>query len=148
MTAYRENQVNLDIDTMDNDVELKSTSTTLVPRDGAVVFASFETDEGRSAILNMTRSDHQTIPFGAEVYENNVQIGNMGQGGQAFVRGISDNGELTVRWFENNQPATCTATFLLPATQQTVGTSQTLLLDNITCRVINHNTNGIPNEKE
>lgn len=148
LTAYRENQVNLDIDTMDNDVELKSTSTTLVPRDGAVVFASFETDEGRSAILNMTRSDHQTIPFGAEVYENNVQIGNMGQGGQAFVRGISDNGELTVRWFENNQPATCTATFLLPATQQTVGTSQTLLLDNITCRVINHNTNGIPNEKE
>lgn len=148
LTAYRENQVNLDIDTMDNDVELKSTSTTLVPRDGAVVFASFETDEGRSAILNMTRSDHQTIPFGAEVYENNVQIGNMGQGGQAFVRGISDNGELTVRWFENNQPATCTATFLLPATQQTVGSSQTLLLDNITCRVTNHNTNGIPNEKE
>ena len=79
LTAYRENRVNLDIDTMDNDVELKSTSTTLVPRDGAVVFASFETDEGRSAILNMTRSDHQTIPFGAEVYENNVQIGNMGR---------------------------------------------------------------------
>lgn len=148
LTAYRENQVNLDIDTMENDVELKSTSTTLVPRDGAVVFASFETDERRSAILNMTRSDGQTIPFGAEVYENDAQIGNMGQGGQAFVRGISDGGELTVRWFENNQPATCTATFQLPATQQKVGASQTLLLDNITCRVINHNTNGIPNEKE
>ena len=148
LTAYRENQVNLDIDTMDNDVELKSTSATLVPRDGAVVFASFETDEGRSAILNMTRDDGKTIPFGAEVYENDVQIGNMGQGGQAFVRGISDSGELSVNWFENNQPTRCQATFLLPATQQTVGASQTLLLDNITCRVINHNVNGIPNEKE
>lgn len=133
---------------MDNDVELKSTSATLVPRDGAVVFASFETDEGRSAILNMTRDDGKTIPFGAEVYENDVQIGNMGQGGQAFVRGISDSGELSVNWFENNQPTRCKAIFQLPATQQTVGASQTLLLDNITCRVINHNVNGIPNEKE
>ncbi len=30
-------------------------------------------------------------------------IGSMGQGGQAFVRGINDSGELTVRWYENNQ---------------------------------------------
>lgn len=96
----------------------------------------------------MTRDDGKTIPFGAEVYENDVQIGNMGQGGQAFVRGISDSGELSVNWFENNQPTRCQATFQLPATQQTVGASQTLLLDNITCRVINHNVNGIPNEKE
>lgn len=147
LTAYRENCVNLDIDTMDNDVELKSTSTTLVPRDGAVVFASFETDEGRSAILNMTRNDrrrsHSAPKFMRTMYRSAIWAGR-----RAFVRGISDNGELTVRWFENNQPATCTATFQLPATQQTVGTSQTLLLDNITCRVINHNTNGIPNEKE
>lgn len=139
LSAYRENQVSLNIDTLDNDVELKSTSTTLVPRDGAVVFASFETDEGRSAIVNMTRSDGKTIPFGAEVYEGEAQIGNMGQGGQAFVRGINDSGELSVRWFENNQPARCSATYQLPADQQTVGTSQTVMLSNITCRVINHN---------
>ncbi len=148
LTAYRENQINLDIDTLENDVELKSTGTTLIPRNGAVVFASFETDQGRSVILNMTRSDSQAIPFGAEVYENGTQIGNMGQGGQAFVRGINDSGELTVRWFEKNQPASCQATYQLPATQQTVGSSQTLLLDNITCHVINHNQNGINHEKE
>lgn len=139
LSAYRENQISLDIDTLENDVELKSTSTMLVPRDGAVVFASFETDQGRSAIVNMTRSDGKAIPFGAEVYEGEVQIGNMGQGGQAFVRGINDRGELTVRWFENNQPAHCSATYQLPTDQQTVGAGETLLLNNITCRVINHN---------
>lgn len=139
LSAYRENQVSLDIDTMENDVELKSTSTMLVPRDGAVVFASFETDEGRSAILNMTRSDGKALPFGAEVYEGEAQIGNMGQGSQAFVRGINERGELTVRWFENNQPAHCSAPYQLPTNQQTVGSGQTLLLNNITCRVINHN---------
>ncbi|EHC83315.1 outer membrane usher protein HtrE precursor, partial [Salmonella enterica subsp. enterica serovar Montevideo str. S5-403] len=149
------------IDTLENDVELKSTSATLVPRDGAVVLASFETDQGRSVILNMSRNDGKALPFGAEIYENDVQIGNMGQGGQAFVRGISDAGELSVRWFEENQPVTCSATFALPAThksletqrtlpatQQTVGSSQTLLLDHVTCRVNNLKSNGIDNEKE
>ncbi|ECJ2552261.1 outer membrane usher protein [Salmonella enterica subsp. salamae] len=148
LSAYRENQVSLDIDTLENDVELKSTSTMLVPRDGAVVFASFETDQGRSAIITMTRNDGKTIPFGAEVFEGNTPIGNVGQGGQAFVRGINDRGELTVRWFENNQPARCSATYQLPTDQQTVGSGQTLLLNNITCRVINHNQNGTHNEKE
>lgn len=148
LSAYRENQISLDIDTLENDIELKSTSTMLVPRDGAVVFASFETDQGRSAIVNITRSDGKVIPFGAEVYEGSVQIGNMGQGGQAFVRGINESGELTVRWFENNQPTRCSATYQLPTDQQTVGSSQTLLLNNITCRVINHNQNGTHNEKE
>ncbi len=148
LSAYRENQVSLDIDTLENDVELKSTSTMLVPRDGAVVFASFETDQGRSAIITMTRNDGKTIPFGAEVFEDNTPIGNMGQGGQAFVRGINDRGELTVRWFENNQSTRCSATYQLPTDQQTVGSGQTLLLNNITCRVINHNQNGTHNEKE
>lgn len=148
LSAYRENQVSLDIDTLENDVELKSTSTMLVPRDGAVVFASFETDQGRSAIITMTRNDGKTIPFGAEVFEGNTPIGNMGQGGQAFVRGINDRGELTVRWFENNQPTRCSATYQLPTDPQTVGSGQTLLLNNITCRVINHNQNGTHNEKE
>lgn len=148
LSAYRENLVNVDIDTLENDVELKSTSATLVPRDGAVVLASFETDQGRSVILNMSRNDGKALPFGAEIYENDVQIGNMGQGGQAFVRGISDAGELSVRWFEENQPVTCSATFALPATQQTVGSSQTLLLDHVTCRVNNLKSNGIDNEKE
>lgn len=148
LSAYRENQISLDIDTLENDIELKSTSTMLVPRDGAVVFASFETDQGRSAIVNITRSDGKVLPFGAEVYEGSVQIGNMGQGGQAFVRGINESGELTVRWFENNQPTRCSATYQLPTDQQTVGSSQTLLLNNITCRVINHNQNGTHNEKE
>ncbi len=148
LSAYRENQVRLDIDTIENDVELKSTSTTLVPRSGAVVFASFETDEGRSAIINLSRPDGATIPFGAEVYENGAQIGNMGQGGQAFVRGINDSGELIIRWFERNQPVSCAAPYRLPEAQQTLGASKTILLDNITCRVTTHNQNGTDHEKE
>lgn len=148
LSAYRENQVSLDIDTLENDIELKSTSTTLVPRDGAVMLASFETDQGRSAIVNMARDDGKVIPFAAEVYENNIQIGNMGQGGQALVRGIGDKGTLTVRWFEHGQPQRCRADYQLSESQQTLEGTQTLLIDDITCRVTHTNSNGNHNEKE
>ncbi|MGI3452676.1 fimbria/pilus outer membrane usher protein, partial [Citrobacter arsenatis] len=57
MSAYRENRVSLDISTLENDVEIKSTSTVTVPRSGAVVLVNFESNEGRSLILELLRSD-------------------------------------------------------------------------------------------
>lgn len=46
VSPYRENRVGLNIETLENDVELKSTSATTVPRSGSVVLTRFETDEG------------------------------------------------------------------------------------------------------
>jgi outer membrane usher protein len=45
LTPYRENIVSLDIDDLNNDVELKNTSATVIPRRGAVVVSKFETDQ-------------------------------------------------------------------------------------------------------
>lgn len=139
LSPYRENPISLDIDDMDNDVELKSTSTIGIPRDGAVLFASFETDQGRSAIVNMTRSDNKSLPFAAEVYEGDQVIGYMGQDGQAFVRGINNSGELTVSWYEDNQPLTCRAAYSFSSEPATLPGSQTRVLNNIVCRITNRN---------
>lgn len=138
VSPYRENRVGLNIDSMENDVELKSTSTTTVPRSGSVVLATFETDQGRSAVLNIAATNGKTIPFAAEVYQDEIMIGSMGQGGQAFVRGINDSGELTIRWFENNQPVSCKVHYQFPEKPQTLGSTSTLLLNNLTCQVANH----------
>lgn len=138
VSPYRENRVGLNIETLENDVELKSTSATTVPRSGSVVLTRFETDEGRSAVLNITAANGKSIPFAAEVYQGDVMIGSMGQGGQAFVRGINDSGELTVRWYENNQTIDCKLHYQFPAQPQTLGSSNTLLLNNLTCQVANH----------
>lgn len=43
-------------------------------------------------MLNITAANGKSIPFAAEVYQDDVMIGSMGQGGQAFVRGINDSG--------------------------------------------------------
>ncbi len=53
-------------------------------------------------------------------------IGSMGQGGQAFVRGINDSGELTVRWYENNQTIDCKLHYQFPATSETLGSTNAL----------------------
>lgn len=138
VSPYRENRVGLNIETLENDVELKSTSAITVPRSGSVVLTRFETDEGRSAVLNITAANGKSIPFAAEVYQDEVMIGSMGQGGQAFVRGINDSGELIVRWYENNQTIDCKLHYQFPAQPQTLGSSNTLLLNNLTCQVANH----------
>ncbi|MCZ6952294.1 hypothetical protein EB564_0010725 [Escherichia coli] len=65
-------------------------------------------------------------------------IGSMGRGGQAFVRGINDSGELIVRWYENNQTIDCKLHYQFPAQPQTQGSTNTLLLNNLTCQVANH----------
>lgn len=69
LSPYHENRIALDINDLENDVELKSTSAVAVPRQGSVVFADFETVQGQSAIMNITRSDGKNIPFAADIYD-------------------------------------------------------------------------------
>lgn len=134
LTPYRENIVSLDINDLDNDIEMKSTSATVIPRRGAVVLSHFETDQGRSAILNLVRSDHQPVPFTAEVFdENNTLLGTVGQGSQAFVRGIGESGDLDVRWRSQNQDQRCRLHYQLAPGDVTAG--KTLVLNAVPCKV-------------
>lgn len=98
LTAYRENTVALDIGTLARDVEVKNTSTLAIPAGGAVVKVNFETDEERSVLLALTRSDRGFIPLAADVLLDGRSVGVVGQAGQAFVRGIPDSGVLQVAW--------------------------------------------------
>lgn len=132
LSPYRENTVALNIDDMDNDVELKSTSTVAIPRQGSVIFSQFDTDAGRSAILNLVRSDHQPVPFASDVTDNmGLSIGTVGQGSQAFVRGIAQSGELVVSWFEKNVRKQCLIHYQVPPSPHMAG--KTIVLDAVPC---------------
>lgn len=135
LTPYRENIVSLDINDLDNDVEMKSTSATVIPRRGAVVVSQFETDQGQSAILNLIRSDRQPVPFTAEVYDlNNKLLGTVGQGSQAFVRGIGESGELEVRWSQKNQTQRCRLHYQTTSgNEKKVG--KTIVLSAVPCKM-------------
>ena len=132
LAPYRENTITLNARPMENDVALLSSSGVVVPRQGAVTLLNFATDEGRSAVINLVRSDALPVPFSAEVYNaSGAQIGNIGQGGQAFVRGIEESGTLTVRWGEKTDER-CTARYQVP--ENPVMLNKTLVLNQVICR--------------
>ena len=82
-----------------------------------MIFSTFETDQRRSAVFNLTRSDGQPLPFAASVFDTKgISLGAIGQGGQAFVRGVEDEGDIIVRWAVKNQPQSCRAHYQLPQT--------------------------------
>lgn len=133
MSAYRENRVSLDISTLETDVEVKNTSAVTVPRSGAVVLVNFETDEGRSLILELQRSDKGFIPLGADVLnEKNEPIGTVGQAGQAYVRGVEDQGVLRVVWGVGKE-STCTVHYQIAGNTTKAGL--TPVLSNQVCQM-------------
>ncbi|ELE6494078.1 fimbria/pilus outer membrane usher protein, partial [Enterobacter kobei] len=133
MSAYRENRVSLDIRTLENDVEVKNTTTTTVPRSGSVVLVNFETDEGRSVVLELKRNDNGFIPLGADVLnEKNESVGSVGQAGQAYVRGIENSGVLRVVW-SGDKDGSCTVRYQLKPDLEKAGLIT--LLNNQTCEM-------------
>lgn len=133
MSPYRENRVGIDITTLENDVELKSTSAVVVPRDGSVIRVNFETDEGKSLILELARSDHGFIPLGADVLNDKGDlVGSVGQAGQAYVRGIEEQGTLRVVWGNANGSA-CTVHYRINTNAPKAGL--TTILNNQTCQM-------------
>lgn len=133
MSAYRENRVSLDISTLENDVEVKNTSEVTVPRSGSIVLVNFETDEGRSLILELQRSDKGFIPLGADVFnEKNEPVGAVGQAGQAYVRGVEDQGVLHIVW-GNGKDSSCSVHYQL--TQTTTKAGLTPILSNQLCQM-------------
>lgn len=136
-SPYKENNISLDIKGLENDVELKSTSSRTVPRYGAITLTNFETDQGRSAMVTLHRNDGQPLPFAADVTDEQGNVlGYIGQGNRAFIRGIEDKGVLRVNWFdENRQAQHCLAHYQVPMTATEESGNRFLLLDNVLCTV-------------
>lgn len=133
LSAYRENSVGLDISDMRSDVEVKNTRSTTVPRSGAVVLVNFETDQGRSVLMELARDDNGFIPLGADVQtEKGVSVGSVGQAGQAWIRGIEDKGMLNIIW--GSGPGTsCTVSYQITPDAKKIG--PTTLLTGQTCHI-------------
>lgn len=133
LSAYRENNVSLDISNMQADVEMKNTQSMTIPRSGAVVLVNFETDQGRSVLMELTRDDSGFIPLGADVQtEKGVSVGSVGQAGQAWIRGIDDKGMLKIVW-GSGPGSSCTVSYLIPPDAKKIG--PTTLLTGQACHI-------------
>jgi len=112
-TVYRYNRVALDTNTMNNSTDIENNVSSVVPTNGALVRASFDTRIGVRALLTVMRGN-QPVPFGAVVRETGSGVTSMvGDDGQIYLSGLPLKGELLVQW-GNGASAQCHAPYVLP----------------------------------
>jgi len=118
LLPYRMNSVNIDPEgAVSPDVEFRSTTAMVAPRRNSVVLVRFETVTGRPILIAVRRPDGSEVPFGAVVSDaRGNEVGLTGQDGRIYLRGVPDNGILTVSW--GDEPGqNCSFAYRLPAKQ-------------------------------
>ena len=104
LMPYSLNRIDIDPKGLSFDVELKTTGQDIAPFAGAVVKATFETDNRRSVVLSVRRQDGAAVPFGSEVINRaGVSVGQVSQGGRILARGVAETDELLVKWGEGRE---------------------------------------------
>lgn len=103
LNPFTENWLDLDPQGISDQVEIVSSSTVVVPDSGAAVKVKFATRTGYPWFANVTLSDGNTPPLGAEVFDSKeIAIGAVGQGGLLYARVPDIKGVLHVVWGDNS----------------------------------------------
>ncbi|ATM74953.1 hypothetical protein CRN79_03415 [Serratia fonticola] len=99
-TPYRENRVQLKVETLGQDVELDDTFRTVVPTEGAMARVTFKARVGNKVMFNILRVNGQVLPFGTIVTsaDSNMNSGIVDDTGTVYINGLSDKGRLTAQW--------------------------------------------------
>jgi outer membrane usher protein len=120
VSAYRKNRISLDTQSMDADVDVVGNTQTVIPTQGAVVLANFDTRVGSRVMMTVFHKG-QPVPFGTTVEimqtgdKTSPNTGIVGSGGEVYLSGVSDKGRLALKWGSGlNQR--CEADFVLPST--------------------------------
>ncbi|MEO3325960.1 fimbria/pilus outer membrane usher protein [Enterobacter cloacae] len=121
LTPYQENTVSLDPTRLPADAEITQTDVRVVPTKGAVTRAAFATHIGGRALISLKHPNGQALPFGALATLSSKAGGTsgiVGDGGQVYLTGLPDDGQLTVKWGEARE---CRADYCLPAKKAEAG---------------------------
>ena len=119
VSAYRKNRIALDTQSLGDNVDLESTTQTVIPTQGAVVLANFVTHVGSRVMMNLSYKG-KSVPFGAtativeadpQAVSNNSIVGGYGE---VYLSGVPDRGRLNVQW-GNAVGQQCIVDFVLPS---------------------------------
>ncbi|UAN29733.1 fimbrial biogenesis outer membrane usher protein (plasmid) [Serratia ureilytica] len=121
-SAYRKNDIALDVDSLSDDIELSQTNKTVIPTRGAVVIADFDAQVGYRVLMTLMRSGGK-VPFGATVSNlatKKAQANIVGDEGQVYLTGLAPSGELWVKW-GNDEKQSCRVNYTLPSERPVSG---------------------------
>ena len=114
-TAYRENRVSIDAESLDDRTEVESSTLRVIPTKGAIVKADFKVQRGQRVLLNLTHNG-KPLPFGA-IVSSSAGSSIVGDEGQVFLSGLSDKGTVRARWGEKASQ-NCVAEYSLDELQK------------------------------
>ncbi|MEP9266183.1 fimbria/pilus outer membrane usher protein [Enterobacter asburiae] len=109
-SAYRENNIALDISKLDDKTEVDNSVARVVPTKGAIVKADFKVHRGQKVLINLTHRG-KPVPFGSIATANNY-TGIVGDAGQLYMTGMKDKGTILVKW-GNSTHEQCAVNFTL-----------------------------------
>lgn len=141
VSPYHKNQVQIDTQTLPDNVELAKTTQNLVPTRGAVARASFTASVGMRAMMTLLLQDGNPVPFGAIVSDpeqKNIQPFIVGDDGQVYLTGLADKGILNVTW-GNNTEQQCRVNYSLTPARPTPENGGIQII-NQRCQYVNYLT--------
>lgn len=116
LTPYQKNAVSIDTTSVEDDLDLDSTSQQVIPYAGAVVKVKYRAAEGVPVLVTVRRSNGEGVPFSARAIDASNQIvGYVGQGGRLYARLAQQSGVLELRWAEDAN-SRCKMNYFLPST--------------------------------
>lgn len=120
LSPYQENAIELETDTLPDNVDVALDGRTMIPTRGAIVMADYATQVGNRVLFNLTYQN-AFPPFGATGMvvlagknKKSNTSGIVAEKGELYLSGVPEKGVVVVRWQENGEKKSCRAPFLLP----------------------------------
>ncbi|WP_370612385.1 fimbria/pilus outer membrane usher protein [Citrobacter meridianamericanus] len=116
LIPYQQNRISLDVSSLGEDADARNTDETIIPSRGALVPVRFDVAVGKRAIL-VLRYHGQLLPLGSQVTLVGEQgipsAGIVSDGGQVYMSGLPEHGQVRAIWSANDTRMQCTAGFRL-----------------------------------
>ncbi|MEZ3501208.1 fimbrial biogenesis outer membrane usher protein [Pantoea sp. KPR_PJ] len=136
LSPYQKNSIELEEDTLPDNVDVDSGAQTTIPTSGAVVMIDYATHIGNRVLFTLAYHG-EPPPFGADAKvdtpeqgEGSSSSGIVAEKGQLYLGGVPSQGTLILTWREDGMAKTCRAPFRLPDTP----TTSTIKLISVTCQ--------------
>ncbi len=104
-SSYQTSDIRIDINHLPDDVEVYNTVVSKTLTEGAIGLRQVRAVKGERMLAVIRRADGSYPPLGATVMDNSsgLEAGLVGDGGLAWLSGISGEKSLTVQWGDGQQ---------------------------------------------
>lgn len=105
VSSYQSSDVWIDVNNLPDNVEVYSSVVSKTLTEGAIGYRKIRAIKGQQLMAVIRLQDGSFPPLGSVVTDDStgIESGLIGDGGMAYLAGISAEKKLTVRWGENNQ---------------------------------------------